>query len=446
MIKHLLAIAACAAVLTVNARSQEMGWDDCVKVDNVQLITVKAFGQDFASRDFSNDSLLVGQENFNFHTATDASTFDIRKTLGAPDDTSAKVTLTDMYERVWNETDIDLYSFFNKSLFAKNSTATYNYNFSLSRGGVYAYSLSIGALDYQQSDTATVYGSMGVNIGGRTVISTGEDLDITAYYNTGYPYDMSSLTGNEQAKVTVYKLDDERQSEEIYTHQVPLNLKDENYPLLAGIDSLNLKFEKPELGAYFIRFESNWSAVENREIILSVEDTLRAAVNLDKQTYILETDRSARLHFTMDYRYPHVSIVEPDTSPTIRLSAALLRNTQEPDTLFRDSLKIADDSFQTKDLLYDGEWELDLTKIDTSKLNDDSAEYLLNVTITFNGMQQYATAIPVSIIPQDSGINHVNADNSDDKATYILNGIRVAPQHRLPPGIYIRNGKKIIIK
>ncbi|MBO6216642.1 MAG: leucine-rich repeat protein [Prevotella sp.] len=46
-----------------------------------------------------------------------------------------------------------------------------------------------------------------------------------------------------------------------------------------------------------------------------------------------------------------------------------------------------------------------------------------------------------------TGIGNVNAnDNVNDDAIYDLNGRKVADNHALPKGIYIRNGKKIVVK
>lgn len=315
----------------------------------------------------------------------------------------------------------------------------------ISRGGVYAFRTYIDFMDYDRHDTVTVKDDPSLRLRGTTTVKTGSDVDITAFYNTGYPFDLSSLTGNESATVTLEKLSGGATIEEKYTQQFKLNLKDEAHPLVAGVDTLSLHFEKPELGAYTLRFKSNWNAVKDRDLSISVQDTLRATVSLDKQAYNLATDKKARLNLAMDYGYPHISAVESDIIPTIRIYAAIKENEEKGDTLFCDSLKMANDSLQTKDLLYKGDWELDLTKIDQSKLNGTSSEKQLHVTIKFNGQQQYAAVLPVSILTNTTSITQVSTSEQEDDSVYSLNGMRINPKRKLPAGIYIRKGKKVII-
>jgi len=63
---------------------------------------------------------------------------------------------------------------------------------------------------------------------------------------------------------------------------------------------------KTEIGRYIMRFETNWDAVATRDIPLSVEDTLRATITLDKDAYDFKTAKQATIHMTMDYGYPHL--------------------------------------------------------------------------------------------------------------------------------------------
>lgn len=132
----------------------------------------------------------------------------------------------------------------------------------------------------------------------------------------------------------------------------------------------------------------------------------------------------------------------PDTIPTIRISARLM---QQADTLLYDSLKLVSDTLRSKDLLYDKTWELDLTNIDQSKLKD--AVKQLYVTIQFNGAQQYSAVLPVTIQSTATGVDRVAATGEDEEdATYTLGGVRLDPKGKLPAGVYIRNGKKVVVK
>ncbi len=98
---------------------------------------------------------------------------------------------------------------------------------------------------------------------------------------------------------------------------------------------------------------------------MSVQDTLRASVSLDNQAYDLDTDKVARLGIKMDYGYPHIYALAPDTIPT-----------------------------------------------------------------------------------SATGVDRITATGEDEKdaATYTLGGVRLDPKGKHPAGVYIRNGKKIVVK
>jgi hypothetical protein len=275
----------------------------------------------------------------------------------------------------------------------------------------------------------------------------GEDVEVKAYFNTGYPYDINSLTGEEYADVTLFRKLTDSTAVQLDKQRFALSrLKDEAHPLLAGIDTVTTKMLKPEPGEYVLRYETNWQAVESRNYTLIVKDTLRATVALDKDAYDLATDKQAHMTLKMDYRYPHIYAIQPDTIPTIRVAARLLMDTETAECLMADTLTLANDTLAYKDLDYAGEWILDLTKIDASKLAEGNSTCQLKVSITFNNEQQYETVLPIDLKAVATGIAPVTALRKDDEAVYTVSGIRVNPLQPLAPGIYLRKGKKIIIK
>ena len=335
--------------------------------------------------------------------------------------------------------------------------------FDLARGGEYVFGSFIDFLNIDKEEPVTVYDNPSIRIIGDNLVKVGNDVQVTAFFNTGYPYDINSLTGEEYADVTLFKMETDSTAYELDKQRYPLlKLKDEAHPLLAGIDTVTVKMEKPEPGLYVLRYETNWTAVEGRDIYITVEDTLRATVTLDKEAYDLATDKSGRMTMTMDYRYPHIGAVRPDVEPTIRVFATLFKDKELKDSLMTDSLILVSDTLATKDLHYKGDWDLDWTKIDAAKLADieedvqpgeddpDSAEddgtYQLKVTIHFNGSQQFKKVIPVAMTPVPVGISPATALRSDDEAIYTLSGLRVNTRHPLKSGIYVRKGKKIIGK
>ena len=442
--KILATVIACMAVLT--ASTQTVDLKRFFEINDYFIRTEQRLTTDFNLEKYQGEEYLAGWQAVNYKFT------GVQKDETVPntplDTLTAFSSFTDMYGREhWRDDNSkNILSAVNRYIKYSAVRSTFVTGPTLSRGGVYAVRTYIDFLEFDKRDTITIKDDPTLRISCNTVVKRGSDVNVMAFYNTGYPFDINSLTGNEYAKVTVYKHITDSTAEEMSTQQFQLHLKDEAHPLVAAIDTLDLRIQKPEPGAYTMRFESNWDAVKNRDLPISVQDTLRATVSLDKQTYNLSTDKKARLNLTMDYGYPHISAMKPDTIPTIRISAVIKESAQHGDTIFCDSLKMANDSLQTKDLLYKGDWELDLTQIDQSKLNGTSAEKQLHVTISFNGQKQYAAVLPVSIMSNATGITHISASGQNEEAVYTLNGVRVNPKHRLPAGVYIRNGKKAVVK
>ena len=433
-------------MVVLTASTQTTDLKRFFEINDYFIRTEQRLTTDFNLEKYQGEEYLAGWQAVNYKFT------GVQKDETVPntplDTLTAFSSFTDMYGREhWRDDNSkNILSAVNRYIKYSAVRSTFVTGPTLSRGGVYAYRTNIDFIDYDKRDTITIKDDPTLRISCNTVVKRGSDVNVMAFYNTGYPFDINSLTGNEYAKVTVYKHITDSTAEEMSTQQFQLHLKDEAHPLVAAIDTLDLRIQKPEPGAYTMRFESNWDAVKNRDLPISVQDTLRATVCLDKQTYNLSTDKKARLNLTMDYGYPHISAMKPDTIPTIRISAVIKESAQHGDTIFCDSLKMANDSLQTKDLLYKGDWELDLTQIDQSKLNGTSAEKQLHVTISFNGQKQYAAVLPVSIMSNATGIPRVSTSDQNDAPAYSINGTRVNPKHRLPAGIYIRGGKKMIVR
>ena len=445
--KLLATVIACMVVLT--ASTQTVDLKRFFQVKNT-FKTSDRYTSDFISELYTDEGYRAGMQVLNFiliGLQTDCQIPDTQL-----DTLTALFTMNDMYgrEHLRFDNSKEVLDDVNEYLACSTGnededTTTHDQTIAFMRGGVYATHDYADFIDYDKRDTITIKDDPTLRISGNTAVKRGSDVNVMAFYNTGYPFDINSLKGNEWAKVTVYKHITDSTAAEMSTQQFQLHLKDEAHPLVAAIDTLDLRIQKPEPGAYTLRFESNWNAVKDRDLSISVQDTLRATVSLDKQTYNLATDKKARLNLAMDYGYPHISAVESDIIPTIRIYAAIKENEEKGDTLFCDSLKMANDSLQTKDLLYKGDWELDLTKIDQSKLNGTSSEKQLHVTIKFNGQQQYAAVLPVSILTNTTSITQVSTSEQEDDSVYSLNGMRINPKRKLPAGIYIRKGKKVII-
>lgn len=457
MKKYLLTIAAIVCdAMGVEAQTPDLR--QFFSIDTVNFMTVAKYTHDFAIEDYTGENMQAGMQSIS----CELKGAYIPDTEGEPtikipdirlDTLTALFTLQDTYGREHFRSnlsgevlhEVNDYLAFEAGYYGESSFP-FLIGFSFARGGEYIFRSQFDFIGFDKQEAVTIYDDPSLCVIPDPVVRIGEDADIMAYFNTGYPYDINSLTGEEYAKVNIYKQLTDSTVAELLAQQYPLHLKDESHPLVAGIDSLQLKLEKPELGDYLIRIESSWDAIETRDLFVSVQDTLRATVTLDKQTYDLATDKNAQLHIKMDYGYPHVAAVKPDTIPTIRIAANLIKAIDDSTTtkIFADTLVLVSDTLATKDLRCEGDWIFDLTKIEGSGLTEGDSTHL-QVAIIFNGGRQYETEIPLKLKPAATGITSVTEQRTDDNI-YTLNGIRISPHQQLPPGIYIRNGKKVIIK
>jgi len=442
-----LAAVLCCAMSTESVLAQTTDWNQYCTVTS-QIKTLKEYSIDYMARDYNQDSLRAGLE---------AMFYDFKIIPPEPkwpenqfDTLTALLTFSDLYENelVRLNASKDIMELANEFVeyHAYGGSDSDGKDFTLPRGGKYEFRTYFDFLNIDKRDTLTVYDDPSLRVNGNFTVKTGDDFNISGFYNTGYPYDINSLTGDEYADVTIYKMETDSTGREAFKHRFPLHLKDEAHPLLAGWDSLFVNIIKPEIGPYIMRFETNWDAVATRDIPLSVEDTLRATITLDKDAYDFKTDKQATMHMTMDYGYPHIGFVNPDTIPTIRVTASLFKDIALTDTMFTDTLMFVCDTLATKDLRYAGDWTLDWTKIDASKLAQEDSIYYLKATIIFNGGEQYKTTIPLKVETTTTTIRSVAVLSSNDEDTYTLSGVRVNSHRPLATGIYLRKGKKIISK
>lgn len=452
MKKILITLAAvlCCAMLPLKAGAQTSDVSKYFTLDTLDVVTRVKYTFDFDGDDYTGKQMWAGVQAILFVLRYECSDYDNKFQIASHD---LDVSFYDTYGRKVmnmsdNETIKENWEEFLEDFEYGNMSGDFSpgCGFDLARGGEYIFNAVIDFLNIDRHDVVTVYDNPTIRIGGYPSYKVGEDVEIMAFFNTGYPYDINSLTGEEYADVTLYKTLTDSTAVQLDKQRFALSrLKDEAHPLLAGIDTVTTKMLKPAPGKYVLRYETNWQAVESRDFTFVVQDTLRASVALDKEAYDLASDKQARMTLKMDYRYPHIQPTESDPVPTIRMAATLLKDKKAADCLLTDTLTLVSDTLALKDLNYVGDWNLDLSEIDASKLDDGNSTYLLKVTVTFNNEQQYETFLPVDLIVA-TGISPVDALCSDDEAVYTVSGIRVNPRQPLAPGIYLRKGKKIIIK
>ena len=448
MKKILMTLAAvlCCAMSTESVFAQTTDWSQYFKVEQLGVRTSVKYTFDFDGENYNGEQMWAGLQNILYVVKYQNPNED-------PIDVETKdnrVWFSDAYGRIVHDVPniksewedfLDDVNWGNAGDFSPVAA------FDLARGGEYVFNAIVDFLNIERHDPVTVYDNPTIRIGGDPVVKVGQDVNIMAFFNTGYPYDINSLTGEEYADVTLFKMQSDSTALTLDKQRFSLSkLKDEAHPLLAGIDTVTTKMLKPEPGEYVLRYETNWQAVKTRDFSFIVKDTLRATVTLDKKAYDLATDKQACMKLKMDYGYPHIDAIQPDTIPTIRVVANLLKDIETGECLMADTLTLVSDTLAYKDLNYVGEWNLDWSKIDASKLAEGDSTYQVKVNIKFNNEQQYETIIPVNLKAVITGISPVERQHYDGEAVYTLSGIRKNSRQPFAPGIYLRNGKKIIIK
>jgi hypothetical protein len=112
----------------------------------------------------------------------------------------------------------------------------------------------------------------------------------------------------------------------------------------------------------------------------------------------------------------------------------------------KDSLLLSNDTLATKDLMYAGDWTVKFKAVPESELKNGVAHEMMNVTISFNGQQQYAIPLPMTFLLA-TDINQPTADEPNstpaDEYGYNPAGQRVAKGYR---GLIIKKGKKYIYR
>lgn len=269
-----------AIVCGTMATQAQSSWADCFTVSNIQIVTKDAFGQDQTLTSISSvDPLLTGGETCSFTLTTDESTFSLRKELEIPEDTLAKISLIDMYGGIQAKGDANLKRVFERAKRFKKSTSTLSFAFLMGRGGEYDCTIDINILNFKETRHLQINGAAGFDFLENKTINCGKDTVLRVTCNTGYPYDYSSLKGDEYAKATVYRINDDDTETELHSHEISLPFKQANQPLMAQIDTLYIGFEKPEVGKYRVHLESNWEGLKERSAIITVVDPSATGVN-----------------------------------------------------------------------------------------------------------------------------------------------------------------------
>lgn len=439
-----------------NVQAQQL-YEDIITIEQAGIKTSYVLDKENIFQQYDGDELRAGQLIATVNISAENED-DVE--LKAPANPRFEVILSDPYgcapRRYMDDTFIpEIFSELKYTVFFRNSL---NVAFLVSRGGQYVYRNDIPGLDYSYEETIEVKDNPSVRLSFHSV-KVGEDIQVKATYNTGYPFDASQFSSGKQATMRLFALGKDNEGNatetEIMMAQKPLQLYRPDQPLLAAIDNLQLTLCEAAPGEYRLKMSSDWTqeGANRDDILITVSDTLRASARLSKSIYEAGKDNGLKVHVKMKYGYPYIQAQESDELPTVRINTFVLSNRevdgqQETDTLVRMTTPIADAALAEKAL----DWEDDIV---TPLLESQEAAPLATTTmqaqvsIEFNGKQQFITTIPFTYVPASTtAVKRLENDNAvDDTAMwYDLQGRRMPDNTNTGKGIYLKNGQKIIKK
>lgn len=378
-------------------------------------------------------------EGFHVGIETVGCTLEIKQVPDdyvTPKNCNLSFSFIDMYGAKHDSVSDNLTAKFKTLEFVTYSKFTPHISFSHYRGGRYELHARLEPNMFLVTDTIDIQDEACMRVLG-DYVRTGADMNVKAYVTTGWPYNPDTLSGNETVRWNIYKMKTDSTFTPVANGSKPINMKNADKSLLAGYDSVNVSRAKPEVGRYRITYESDFKPA-NRVVYVDVVDTLRATVALDRNEYTCGKDSMALLHIKMDYKYPHISSTKIYPEPTIRINATMNDS--------KDSLLLSNDTLATKDLMYAGDWTVKFKAVPESELKNGVAHEMMNVTISFNGQQQYAISLPMTFLLA-TDINQPTADEPNstpaDEYGYNPAGQRVAKGYR---GLIIKKGKKYIYR
>ena len=127
-----------------------------------------------------------------------------------------------------------------------------------------------------------VFDDPAIHVAGDTILTSGQELNLELELNTGYPYDESQFTGNEQGRWALYTVEADGSLTELKTDKWSLGFDDSN-PDKAIASTRAIK-EKLADGHYLLRVASDWSGLGTRDINILVGSTAISGTSVDATT------------------------------------------------------------------------------------------------------------------------------------------------------------------
>ena len=421
------------------------------------IYTETTYDELFHPENYTGNELRAGVINYKWGVRAGKKKNDA--VIIAPEKANIDITLTDAYGReAFRRVDSEIITgiFKTMKMSRMEIADAIPLRVQVFRGGQYNLSWNIPYFSQYNDSTIIIKDDPSVRLlFGEEMNIVGHDIDMWAFYNTGYPFDMTKFSGTEQAKITLFSVTPDEQGNAVFNELTSsskiLNLYHSNEPLVAAMDSLELKYEKPEPGEYLLKMTSECELPNaNREFSFSVNDTLRANVNTAQTVYNAATDRALRYHLAMNYRYPYVQPSGNDKVPAVYVITNILKPQEDEwmdsDTLMSGVSKIEGAELAKQTLNWEGDIEVKgLETQDTAPAAE--TDLVAEVVIFFNDKVQYRTNIPFTYIPFTTGIRNAEttAGANAKAAWYDLQG-RSLNGRPVSKGIYVHDGVKVVNK
>lgn len=382
--------------------------------------------------------------------------------IDRPSDCSLKYELNTVYGTNVYTSEDNFSSFFDDLEIAEEGTSYFKSIWLLLlRGGVYKYNWKIPGINRDKEVEVIFKDVPNFRKIGRTSCHVGEigSLNMTYIFNTGYPYSQDTLQAENKVNFKLFYVDKDSTQQIIDEREKSFSLLDREKPLLAGIDSVEYDgfglLEDFGPGLYFLKMNTDWNNIERIRGV-EVKDTLRAEIKLDKELYVKGVDKKAKVSFKMDYGYPYIHAAEDEQLPTVRFFTGLRARFKEDmeapnstciDSLYTDSLIVADSKFAEEHVYLEKEIEIDLDNILSHYVFENDVDTLsLRAMICYEGNTQKEEELKLLVKRNGTtSVTSISTDNDGPSEYYNLNGQRIsAPADKRQLYIERRNGKATV--
>lgn len=449
-------MVAAALLPTMEAAAQN---GNKVVLDSLIIIrgpqTNYVYDEDFLQEPYKGTELRAGYITDLFTVISE------HVEIERPSDCSVKYELNTVYGTNVYTSEDNFSSFFDDLEIVEEGTSYFkNIMLALHRGGVYKYNWKIPAINRDKEVEAIFKDVPTFRKIGVTFCNVGEigSLNMTYVFNTGYPYSQDTLQAENKINFQLFSVDKDSKQQIIDEREKTFSLLDREKPLLAGIDSVEYDgfglLEDIGPGLYYLKMNTDWNNIE-RTMQVVVNDTLRAEMKLDKELYVKGVDKKAKVSFKMDYGYPYIHAAEDEQLPTVRflteLRARFKEDMETPDStcidsLYTDSLIVADSKFAEEHVYLEKEIEIDLDNILSHYVFENDVDTLsLRAMICYEGNTQKEEVLKLVVKRNGTSVTSISTDNDGPSEYYNLNGQRItAPADKRQLYIERRNGKATV--